>query len=798
MTATVNAVASGSKAQTTSPGVALNALAAAINGIDYSPTTNQNGALGFIVNSVAVGGVMSVVIADATAIDPVSSVGASGSGWVAIVKLKGITSIVGTVNATALTISITDPGYDTAGNVTSVARTITGVAHLRRQHPNGNSKMISTDGTDLTIYVTFDTRVYAGTTIVSASIGSTFYPSCVASDAPTKTNLSARAYTKPVFGWTSHQQMVATGSTYAVEGEAFHRHARNAQQVACVKYSVSDGTNTSADVLVSAPTTSTVITKCNVPEVWAGSVDMSGMTQAALCTVNAKVYPWIGDSTAVLNIATGGVAWPTASPCTLLRVVCDRTGGYGGGYAYVKVGAAAGTVSATPATAAGDPYPTIHGALAALKVWNNANRGHNDIGGGTIRFMDTAGADTTHNISVSAVDSPGIGCCILEKDPASSAVITITPSASLKQLPANIMWRRVTLKTAVLAYNFAGYNHAREIISFDEVILDNSAAQTFLTYYDHPRIYNCTTVGTNIDMLNNGTAAKACQILAGTDSTATTGWFGSGTTPLMMIGNKSCTPSIQAPIASDGFDGMIVHNNTFSGGLSFVINQTASPKSLSVYGVAVVQNLIETTLTRASLAFNAFADSDISTILNYIDMHNTAVGARCSRMYNDVAATRIAPNGMQKLGVSKYSIYDNYNIKSDTFNTGVGGTGNWEYMYSVENTGNVSLFGDVSVASGTTPHNDNTPAPYLGPAWLPSSEPNLQTTLGVAGTMAQFTNYTVTPAAGNVIGGDYRPTSGATYIKNRVPVGLAVLSKDISGSARRNDGTGAAGAYESA
>lgn len=746
--------------------------------------------------SVVQGGISSLVVADSTAIDPVSSVGASGSGWVAIVTLKGLTSLVGTVVPTQLTLSVTDPGYDTSGAVTSVARTITGVAHLRRQYPNGNSKMISTDGTDLTIYVTLDDWIYSGTSIVSASIGGTFYPSCVASASPVKLNLSTLAYPKAIFGWTSQQQQVATASTYAVEGVAFHRHARNGQQVACIKYSVSDGTNTSAEVVVGATTTSTVITKVNPPEVWAGSVDMSTMIQAALCNVNAKVYPWIGDSTAVLNIATGGVAWPTVVPCTLLRVVCDRTGGYGGAYAYVKVGASAGTVSATAATAAADPYPTIHGALSALKTWNNANRGHNDIGGGTIRFMDTAGADTTHNISVAAVDSPGIGCCTLEKDPASSVVITITPSASLKQMPANIKWRNVTLKTAVVAYNFAGYNHAREIITFDNVIFDNSAAQTFLTYYDSPYIYNCTTVGTNLDMLNNGTAAKACPMLAGTDSSASSGWFGSGTTPLMMVGNRNCTPSIQAPVAADGFDGMIIHNNTFSGGMSLTLNQTSAPKSLSAYGVAVVQNLLETTLTRSSISFNAFADSDISTILNYIDMHNTTVGARCSRMYNDVAATRTAPNGMQKIGTSRFSIYDNYNIKTDTFNTGVGGTGNWSYTYSVGNVGNVSLFGDVSVAAGTAPHNDNTPAPYLGASWLPSSEPNLGTTLTVANVMAQFTNYTVTPAAGNAIGGNYKPVTGATYIKNRVPAGFAVLSKDISGAVRKNDGTGAAGAYE--
>lgn len=750
-------------------------------------------------SAVVQGGIKSIVLADSTAIDPVSSVGASGSGWVAIVTLKGLTSLVGTVVGSALTLNVTDPGYDTSGNVTSVSRTITGVAHLRRQYPNGNSKMISTDGTDLTIYVTLDDWVYAGTSIVSASIGGTFYPSCVASAAPVKLNLSTLAYIKPIFGWATMQQQVASGNSYSVEGMAFHRDAMNGQMVACIAYQANDGTNYSTEVVVGSTIPSTVINKLNVPDVFSGSVDMTSMTASANCNIHAKVYPWIGDSTAILDTAVSGFAWPTILPCTALRVVCDRTGSYAGGYAYVQNSAVGGTVSATPATARAAPFPSLHTALAAIKVWNNANRGHNDVGGGIVRMMDTGGVDTTILLSASSVDSPGIGACIIEKDPLSSAVITLSVSSSLKQHPSNLLWRNLTLKSVVAAFNFAGYNHGRDTMTFDNVVFDNTAAQVFLTWVDNPYVYNCVTVGTNCDLLNNGTTAKAAPMVAGTDSTATTGWFGGANTPIMAVGNKNSTPSNLAPTAPvDGFDGLIWYNNRYQGAVNVVLTQSSSPKSLTTFGVAIIQNLIESTNTRSSIAFNAFADGDISTIHNYLSMYNTAVGARCSRMYNDVAATRIAPNGMQKRGVSKHDIYDNYNIKTDTFSAGVGGPGNWAYEYSVGNVGNVSLFGAVQVQVTDAPHNDNTDTPYLGHAWLPSSEYNLRRLLSEAAVLAQFTNFTVTPAAGNVVGGDYRPVAGATYIKNRVPVGKSGLARDISGAVRMNDGSGAAGAYEAA
>ncbi|MFA6414906.1 MAG: hypothetical protein WCV89_02915, partial [Candidatus Paceibacterota bacterium] len=308
---------------------------------------------------VPIGGLLSLTIADATPIDPVSSIGASGSGWVAICVLKGLTSLVGTVDPTKLTLEVSDPGYDASANVTTVTRTIAGVAHVRRQYPNGASKMISTDGTNLTLYISLDDWVYTGTTIVSATMASGFYTGCVTSGAETKSNLSTIGYTKPVFGWLNSQQE-SSGSTFDVEAVAFHRHATGGRQVACIKFAANDGTTTSPTITTATTALSAKITQGQIPEVWKATIDMSTLAQATIATVNAVIYPWLGDSTAVLNLSTDGTAWPTSLPQTPLRVFNDRTGGYGGAFAYVDgVGAGTPQVSSVAATAAANPYATI-------------------------------------------------------------------------------------------------------------------------------------------------------------------------------------------------------------------------------------------------------------------------------------------------------------------------------------------------------------------------------------------------------------------------------------------------------
>jgi hypothetical protein len=68
-----------------------------------------------------------------------------------------------------------------------------------------------------------------------------------------------------------------------------------------------------------------------ITEVFKGSVSTTALDQAtspSICTLDAKVYPWLG---APYQLSVDGAAWPTPQACTPLRFVNDKTGGYGGG-----------------------------------------------------------------------------------------------------------------------------------------------------------------------------------------------------------------------------------------------------------------------------------------------------------------------------------------------------------------------------------------------------------------------------------------------------------------------------------
>lgn len=760
---------------------------------------------------IPTGGLKTLKVNDTTQIDPVNAsagpntgtpVGASGSGWVATVVLKGITSLVGTCVPAALTLSVSDPGYDASGNATTVNRTITGVSVIRRQYPNGAGKMISTDGTDLTILVSLDDWIYAGTTIVSATIGGTFYTGCVAGGTgATLTNSSVAPYTKPVFGWMNAQQAYNPASTFAVEAITFHRHARSGRQVAAMKITATDGTNNSPTITVASTTLSAIQTQGNIAEVYAATLDTSGLT-AGLCNVKAKVYPWIGDASAVLDLSTDGIAWPTPLPYTLLRFYSDPAATYGGGIAYVQVGASGGTVSSTAATARAAPFPTLAAAMNALATWNNtASAGHSvlhlDHGGGSVRFMDAAGSAVTHTIAAAPTARTAQTYCEITNDPLATGVITLQWSA-LASMPTMMKWKGALVIDTGGAGTWCimGPNAAASMVWLSGLTCNTTTGKSISGYAQYVYLDNLTLTGVKTTFLQLAPAPASIARAVGIVSSVTAAYPNNvSDQPKLLIGCVMPGYGLQVDPTAVGDHGRIVYNNRINSGV--LANAASATVNL---GFANVQNLYESdnTLTVASL--NQWADSDLTTITNYIEQHNTAPGGRCSRTYNDIAASKLAPNGLRKIGSHLYNIWDNYNIKSDTFNGGTGSTGNWEMTYSVGNRGNVSLFGNIGRNATDAPHNDNVDSPYMGNAWLPSSEYNLfRTALGFtqAQIMAMFGNYTVGPKAVPAIGGNYVPLSTSTYLKGRVPAGASILKYDLSGALRRTDGTGAAGAYES-
>jgi len=494
------------------------------------------------------------------------------------------------------------------------------------------------------------------------------------------------------------------------------------------------------------------------------------------------------------------VAWPTSLPITKLRVLCDRTGGYGGGYAYID-GTGAGTpaVSATPATARANPYATFAAAVTGMRAWNNSNKSHNDIGGGTIRYIDNAGADKTYTYNEDCPEFTAANTwCNVEPDPTNTGVITLTGNGVKQQ--ADGIRLRSGLKLASNAgstYTLIGFDHSRGMICLDGITVDNTDDKQILTWFDTKYLLNLTLTG-GVAVVFNGTKSTNTNIASMVGLVLGT----AGSVPYeqskvvigsVLNGLGGYTIFTEPYATGDGDAGRIIYNNNL-----FEINlENTSAKTIGS-GFALIQNMVE---RNGTICFNVFPDGDLTTITNIVEMHNTGVGERCNHLYNDVVATQVVPSGVKKIIASKFNIWDDYNYKGDTFNTGAGSVGAFANSYQVGNSGNVSLFGAIGRDPADAPHNDNVASPYLGNAWLTTSEYNLgRVALGFsqAQIMAMFTSYTTSPQGSPALGGNYQPVSGATYLKSRVPSGKSVLKYDIAGNTRKTDGTGAAGAYEAA
>jgi hypothetical protein len=734
------------------------------------------------------------------------TIGYNGAGWVAKIVLSGITDVTQVCDATKLTLTVSDPGYDTSGNATTVNRTITGQGPLIRQYedaianlsqgssPNANiNYLITTDGTNLTLYIALSDWIYTGTTINSVSLAANFYGSSSATTISSPTNSSDLAYPNVIFGWHTPQYNSTNGTgTLPVEGLAFHRHAMNGQQVACVKYQATDAHSISGAVsTVGASTLSTLAKQGNIPEVFAANVDFSGLTQGDNCTVNAIAYPWLGNNPYAIatygSITGQGTAWPTQKGQTLLQALCDKTGAYGGAYAYVSLAGndTTGVVSTSTTVAKASPFATILAAGTALQTYNNATKGHNDLGGATIRLMDSAGSAATHVIPRSFPTATGNTWFTIESDPTNTGVITADGSTSgYNQFPDKLRLRNFTLYPSSGAGRYIFVANTTGALVTDGLTINNSNNKSPFVYWTYQSFYNHTITDPGSSDTYLWSANVYTLVISGAVSTVSTNAT-NPPQPGIMIG--SILPQdyffFGKNLNGNGYkdnDGIIVYNNRCQ-----VISMTTTPPNawqtshfyqqytmvtngtnfyyaltngtsassggptgtglnitdgsvtwayIATYnfslptGVAYVQNLVENNNASTGNGVGQFfPDNDIVNFTNFVDMHNTYLGGKCNTLYNDQSDSQIAPAGLIKQGTRKYTIVDNRNIKLDGEKLVQGCYGNIAFAYGVGNYGEYSLFGEVNRSPQTIPVNlpgrggGATNQGYMGMAWHPTA-----------------------------------------------------------------------------
>lgn len=713
--------------------------------------------------------------------DATARTGIDGNGWVCVVTVP---YLVGqTFDPTKIVHEVRDPGFDATGS-TTVTRNIRGTVILRRQYNAASSKQQSNNGVTMTVFYALEDLVYAGSTIVSATAEAGYYGASAVGSVSSLANNSTRPYYKPLAAWFNTQHERATGSGYAVELAAAHVHGMNGRMVARVEFIATDGnSHTAATQTASVPSLSAIQTQGNPTEAYKATIPLTALDQGAVCQVNAKVYPWIGDASAVLDLAVDGFAWPTANPQTPLRFWNDKSGTRGA-IAFVRAGAG-GTpqVSKTLATARANPYATISAAFTALAAFNGG-----DHSGSTIYLMDNgAGGAVAHTISASIATTAGECWTDIRVDAAATGAVSLTMDAA-RSIPDKVRWFTNINHTAGNGFNGSSTPNNKMLAFGGGTITSTSTGSL------HYRI--------GLNWLTNVTinASGNLAMMAGFANTRTQtvlalGVIAEGASsdgnvlPYTMIGCRLRRFALQEISPSgmpsnDDQDGMFVMNTWFreirsSGTYCSLITSRSWSR-----GLAVIQNVFEGGVTNQT-GFRLGGDGTTMASDNVLFHYNTVVGGRINHGYTDVAG---AAGVIRRMRMRYNLCNDTWNCKTDTFTTNTtvtGRVGNWEHLHNVGNKGNVVTGGS---ANNSAPNPDTS---WLGP-WWPAA------TYNVGAANVTFTDNKSTPIGGGALGGTYSLTGGSNAAYDQVAANDSMLAYDIAGNARRNNGTGASGCYERA
>jgi hypothetical protein len=523
--------------------------------------------------------------------------------------------------------------------------------------------------------------------------------------------------------------------------------------------------------------------------------------------VKAIVYPWIGDASAVLDTSdaakgaqgtvTAGSAVDVPYGATPLRFLCDKTGSYGGLTAWVKAGA-----GGTPAVGdRANPYATVQAALSAIATANGTTKGHADHSGSTIYLMDD-GAGGAFDHAIGATNTIAAGKCWTDVrvDPLATGQVRATPSGAVSTADLfRVRCPIIVSTTGNVGFTNSSPNVRR--IAFDGASITYTATPSTPLVYAIGLVYwrNCTFTNVAVTPFNTFSTNRtaAALILGNTGNFTVSGKCA----PYTCVGNT--------------FEGLAVgefpasHSNAFAHTGSIVANNrflkqgTANllAQDRALVNFARVQNVFETSGFSSSPAFGIGNDGQLAAITNFLSMHNTIPGVgvagsnigRQNACYADVTASA----SVQKTMTEMFDLLHQRNTKGDTFTgspvgtvTNTGRTGSWRYRYGVGNVGVVTVTGDAqgALASAANESGTGTNGNWTG-EYVESGS------VVVAGE-AKVTFADNKAGTGGAGVGSYALTGASNAAYGRVPAGRAVLRYDLAGVPRRNDGTGAAGAYE--
>jgi len=584
----------------------------------------------------------------------------------------------------------------------------------------------------------------------------------------------------PIAAWVGRDREICKTGLFTARLAIAHAHARNGRPVAAVRFIATDGTNRT-EVLVSAM--SSVLFPASgytVPH-FAADLDLSGLADGAAITIDAILYPWVG---AAFQLSIDADPYPSPN-LTTLRVLNDRTGGFGTAYAYVDPvsGTAGGVASAVAATAAAAPFQTYGQAGAAIRAYNNANFGRNYADGGIIRLVE----GTHHTATNARTGMPTLAwpLTIESADPGkrASTVFGDPGTSTTNTLPACAVIRGLTLRRGGSG-NLQAFNNAAAALDYSYVMafegcdFDNGgygAYNGFANVMGLGYFINCTETsncgqGSRVGNVNKTTRSIGCKGTGFGVNLANWGVLGCWTqgTEINLDALTTVRPAGQGGLI--GWSFLQAADNSSRG---VTLATTTGPR-----GVAIVGCILEQPHGVASACAYFAADGNVQPQRNTVFMSCTVVGARTNWHYQDSGSARVEKSGYMRFVAQEYR-----NTKTDVFAANGTMTGNWAASYNVGHCYNYARRGGSDagpVGAGrwlgevAAPGDQYGIGTALNPAWL-----NDQSTLG--------------GGAGN---GDYTP--GPATDLPRIPAGMTPYPVDLLGREIRSDGAAVVGALQMA
>ena len=577
------------------------------------------------------------------------------------------------------------------------------------------------------------------------------------------TNNSTRAYPKPICCWLDGGLRTVYDQSYTAKLAVAHQFARSGRPVAAVKFSATDGVTTVSSTVSTMTKTDYTASGLSAPH-FEATLDLSTLADDALITIDATIYPWVGDTAFVAS--TDFAAYPSGNFCEMKVLNLSTEGPV---YAYVDgVGAGTPAVHETAATAATTPYATILAAMQAVSAYNNTNFARNNATGGIIRVEN--GTYAHEDLSAVAVGDAGPvlegvnATGFIYQGPAANNFDDLPDLIELKDLKiqmiaSDVYWldnsallatnNRVTLTNVVWDANgFTGNGYILASAGY-VTFIENSGddlkqAQSFSSSAQESLAIGCSGPFLRSNTYN----AVACYDLN--------------------VSGVNKKPSVTNRAAGEGqFFGW-----NFFGDAAQLILMLWDDQS-DAMGFAAVGNVFEQrtgTLTSATSIGGTSGEMN-----NAVFMQNTEVGTRSIVAYSDAASTA-------KHVTHKFNVQELYNTKGDVFATDGTQINNWPTMFKVQHRGSTYLSGSSQ---------DDV---YQAGSWMGEVEPldneNGDGTTTLVADWAVDASFTGTGAGG----GDYTP--GASSALSIIAAGLAPYPYDQNGTAVADDGTAWAGAIQ--